>query len=106
MITKEIIRNDNIREIEYPFGWIPQRFVTDGIIKMLNAEEILLYTFLSVVSDRGGMSFYGDKRICESTGIAKGALINARFTLEKKGFIAYKEPFYQVLKMPLGRKGG
>lgn len=105
MITKEIIREDNIRKMEYPFGWIPQRFVTDGIIKTLHQEEILLYTFLSIVSDRDGMSFYGDKRICGLTGLTNGDLINARFTLEKKGFIAYRKPYYQVLKMPLGKGG-
>lgn len=88
--------------MEYPFGWIPQRFVTDGIIKMLCAEEILLYIFLSIVSGRNGISFYGDKKICGLTGITEGALINARFNLEKKGFIVYKKPYYQVLAMPKG----
>lgn len=86
--------------MEYPFGWIPQRFVTDGIIKTLRTEEALLYIFLSIVSDRYGMSFYGDKRICGLTGLTNGDLISARFNLEKKGFIAYRKPFYQVLKMP------
>lgn len=105
MTTKEIIQNDNIRVMEYPFGWIPQRFITDGIIKTLTIEEALLYIFLSIVSDRDGISFYGNKRICELTGMTNGALINARFTLEKKGFIAYKKPFYQVLKMPANGKG-
>lgn len=100
MITKEIIRNDNIREIEYPFGWIPMRFVADGIMKTLRTEEILLYVFLSIVSDRDGMSWYGDKRISELTGMTIVDIINARFVLEQKGFIAYKKPYYQVLKMP------
>lgn len=99
-MTREIIKEDNIRKMEYPFGWIPQRLVTDEIIKMLSMEEALLYIFLSIVSDRYGMSFYGDKRICGLTGLTNGDLINARFILEKKGFIAYRKSFYQVLKMP------
>lgn len=102
MITKEIIREDNIREMEYPFGWIPQRFITSGIIKVLNKEEILLYIFLSIVSDKSGMSFYGDKRICGLLGVTSAELMSARFMLEKKGFIAYRKPYYQVLKMPRG----
>lgn len=102
MITKEIIRGDNIRKMEYPFGWVPQRFITDGIIKILNKEEVLLYMFLSIVSDKSGMSFYGDKRIYGLIGIADAELMSARFMLEKKEFIAYRKPYYQVLKMPEG----
>lgn len=102
MIVKEIIKEDSRRGMEYPFGWIPQRFVTDGIIKVLNKEEKLLYTFLSIVSDKNGMSFYGDKRACGLVGITGAELLRARFMLEKKGFIAYRKPYYQVLKMPEG----
>ena len=98
--ARELIRNDNVRKVEYPFGWIPQRFVTDGIMKALPAEEILLYVFLSLVSDRNGISFYGDKRIGELTGMSIVDVITARFGLEKKGFIAYKKPYYQILQMP------
>lgn len=95
------------REMEYPFGWIPRRFATDGIIKTLSGEEISLYIFLSVVSDNCGISYYGDKRICGLTGLTNEALVNARFMLEQKGFITYKKPFYHVLKMPsYSGKGG
>lgn len=112
MTTKEIIGNGSIpypladrREMEYPFGWIPRKFVTDGIMKVLSGEEILLYIFLAIVSDNCGISYYGDKRICGLTGLTNEALLNARFMLEKKGFIAYKKPFYHVLKMPVGNYG-
>ena len=104
MTTTELIQNDNVRKIEYPFGWIPQRFVTDGIMKILHPEEALLYVFLSLVSDKNGISFYGDKRISELTGMSIVDIITARFGLEKKGFITYKKPYYQVLQMP--RCGG
>lgn len=97
-----IIKEENIREMEYPFGWIPRRFATDGIMKTLRAEETLLYVFLSIVSDKSGISFYGDKKIRGLAGITDGDLINARFNLEKKGFIAYRRPYYQVLKIPKG----
>lgn len=105
MITKEIIKEDSIREMEYPFGWIPQRFITGGIIKMLNREEILLYVFLSIVSAKNGISFYGDKRICGLLGMTSVELMSARFMLEKREFIAYRKPYYQVLKMPQGKGG-
>ncbi len=100
MVTTELIRNNNRRKIEYPFGWIPQRFVTGGVMKTLPVEEILLYVFLSLVSDKNGISFYGDKRIGELTGMSVVDIITTRFRLEKKGFIVYRKPYYQVLVLP------
>jgi len=91
--------------MEYPFGWIPARFVTDGTMKTLHVEEILLYVFLSLVSDKNGISWYGDKRVHDLTGLSVTDIITARFGLEKKGFIAYSKPYYQVLQMPT-TKGG
>ncbi len=90
--------------MEYPFGWIPQRFVTGGIIKTLSMEGTILYIFLSIVSDEQGISFYGDKKICELVGMTDTELINVRLMLEKRGFIAYKKPYYQVLNLPIYRK--
>ncbi len=112
--VREIMQNDSIvyplagrREMEYPFGWIPRRFATDGIMKTLNWAEISLYIFLSIVSDNRGISYYGDKKICGLAGLTNEALVNARFMLEQKEFITYKKPFYQVLKMPsYSGKGG
>lgn len=67
---------------------------------MLSIEETLLYVFLSLVSDKNGISWYGDKRISELAGIPAVDIITTRFGLEKKGFIKYKKPYYQVLEMP------
>ncbi len=107
MTTTDVIQNDNRRKIEYPFGWIPQKFATDGVMKTLPVEEILLYVFLSIVSDKNGKSFYGDKRISELTGMTIVDIIIARFGLEKKEFIKYSKPYYQVLQMPCSAgKGG
>lgn len=92
--------------MEYPFGWIPRRFVVDGIMRILSTEELALYIFLAIVSDVCGISYYGDTRICGLTGLTPDVLVHARGILEKKGFITYKKPFYQVLKMPVCRQQG
>ncbi len=39
-------------------------FLKDGFLKSLNQEEILLYLFLVLASDRNGISYYSDKSIC------------------------------------------
>lgn len=68
VIRKKIIVADKVRKINGPFGWIPHRFISEGYIKMLTTDELLMYFFLSVVSDKLGLSYYGDKTMGESTG--------------------------------------
>lgn len=100
MIKKDMLIPDRKRGIEHPFGWIPKRFVTAGFCRMCNKEELLLYFFLGTVSDKCGLSFYGDKTICVILGIGQEVLEQARQTLQDKGLIAYKKPLYQVLSLP------
>lgn len=100
MIKKEIINMDRVRKIQYPFGWMPQRFITGGFMKICSQSEISLYIFLSIVSDKYGLSFYGDKTICGLLGITEETLKHSRQLLEERDLIAYKKPLYQVLALP------
>lgn len=106
MIKKEPLVPDRIRKIEGGFGWIPRRFVTDGYIQMCEREESLTYFFLSIVADRLGLSFYGDKTMCKLLHLTEGDLADIRGQLEKKAFIAYQKPLYQVLSLPPINPGG
>lgn len=101
MIRKEPIIPDRVRKIEYPFGWIPQRFITDGYARICAREELAMYIFLAMVSDKSGLSFYGDKRICSLLGINQQVLEDTRQMLETKGLIAYQKPLYQLLSLPI-----
>lgn len=101
MLKKEPIIPDKIRRMDGGFGWIPYRFIKDGHIRMCNKDMLLLYFFLNVVGDKIGLSFYGDKSICKLIGISEENLKSARQLLQDKGFIAYKNPLYQVLPLPL-----
>ena len=58
MIRKKILNPDRIRHIEGGFGFIPHRFLTDEFLASLVKEEILLYFFLILASDRYGLSYY------------------------------------------------
>lgn len=100
MIKKEPIEPDRIRKINGPFGWIPREFITNGYIRGFTKEELLLYFFLSVIGDSKGLSFYGDKSICEFLKIDPDALKRVRQGLEEKSYIRYQKPLYQVLPLP------
>jgi len=99
-IDIEILAKDRIRNMDGGFGWIPKAFIHKGHIQGMQKIEILLYLFLSIVSDRNGISFYGDKRICWLLGITAEELIRARQSLMQNGYIMYKRPVYQVLSLP------
>ena len=52
-----------IRRIKGGFSFIPHRFLSDRFFASLNHSELLVYFFFVLVSDRFGMSFYGDESI-------------------------------------------
>jgi len=89
MITKKILEPDRIRHIDGGFSFIPHRFLTDGFLSSLSQEEILLYLFLILASDRYGLSFYSYDSICSLLQITADQYIEARNTLIKKDLIAF-----------------
>ena len=42
MITKKILNPDRIRQIRGGFSFIPHRFLTDGFLRSLSPQELLL----------------------------------------------------------------
>ena len=62
--------------------------------------EILLYFFLVSVSDRNGISFYHDDKICSLIKIGLTSLGEAREGLIDKSLLAYEHPIYQILSLP------
>ena len=100
MTCKKILDPDRLRKIEGSFSWIDHRFITGGFLQDLSTIEILLYLFLVAVSDRHGLSFYHDDRICTILKIPLPALGEAREGLTLRSLIAYEPPLYQVLSLP------
>ena len=66
MITKKVLVANRIRRIDGGFSFIPHRFLTNGFLKALSQQELLLYIFLVMAADRYGLSFYSYDRICSS----------------------------------------
>jgi hypothetical protein len=100
MIQKKILNPDRIRRIDKGFSFIPHRFVTDGFLAALGQNELLLYLFLVLVSDRFGLSFYSYDAICSLLGIRLDQYIQARNSLIDKDLIAFNGTIFQVLDLP------
>jgi hypothetical protein len=100
MYGKRILNASRVRKIQGSFSWIDHFFITGGFLRDLSAVEILLYLFLVAVSDRNGISFYHDDKICSLLKIGLVSLGEARDVLISKSLLAYEYPIYQVLSLP------
>ena len=100
MIKKKILNPDRVRRINGGFSFIPHRFLKDGFLASLDQQEILLYLFLILASDRNGLSFYSYHPICTFLYITVDEYIEARDSLMKKDLIAFDGTLFQVLDLP------
>ena len=100
MYCKKPLNPSRVRKIEGSFSWIDHRFITAGFLRELSSVEILLYFFLLAVSDRNGISFYHDDRICSLLKISLSSLGDAREGLILRSLLVYEFPIYQVLSLP------
>jgi len=100
MIRKKVLNTDRIRRINGGFSFIPHRFVTDGFVSSLNRQQLLLYLFLVLVSDRYGLSFYSYDSICSLLQMRIDEYIQARDNLIQKDLIAFDGTLFQVLELP------
>lgn len=100
MIRKKILNPNRIRRIDGGFSFIPHRFLTHGFLSSLTSEEILLYFFLILASDRYGLSFYSYDIICSYLELSVDAYIEARDGLLEKDLIAFDGTLFQTLDLP------
>ena len=100
MITKKVLAADRIRRINGGFSFIPHRFLTDGFLKALSQQELLLYIFLVLAADRYGLSFYSYDRICSFLHMTLEQCTAVRGGLIEKDLIAFDGTLYQVLSLP------
>jgi hypothetical protein len=94
------LRTDRIRNIERPFGWIPMRILSSGLLAQLSTPAKLLYFVLCLVSDRNGLSFYSDYRLSVLLKLSKQHLQAARAELRRIDLLAYDEGLYQLMSLP------
>jgi hypothetical protein len=100
MIKKKVLDPNRVRCIERGFSFIPHRFLTDGFLASLSQQELVLYFFLVLVSDRHGLSFYSYDAICSLLQLSVDDYIRARDALIEKDLIAFDGTLFQVLDLP------
>jgi hypothetical protein len=81
------------------FSWVDRRFLRDHSAG-LSRDAILLYFFFAAVSDKLGISFYGDTAIAGRLRLDEGAVASARDELVRRDLVAYGSPLTQVLSLP------
>ena len=109
MIQKHILVLDRVRRPPADgWSWIDRRFLREHAPR-LSQEAIFLYFFLAAVSDKDGLSFYGDATIALRLRMAEAVVVRARDELVAADLVAYRAPLAQVLALPaatLQRRGG
>ena len=108
MIKKRLLVVDRVRRPPREgFSWIDRRFVRD-FASRLSGDAVFLYFFLAAVSDKHGLSFYGDATLAVRLRIREEAVVAARDELVAYDLVAYQAPLTQVLSLPQPRveRGG
>ena len=109
MIAKHILVPDRVRRPPKDgWSWIDRRFLREHAPR-LSHEAIVLYFFLAAVSDKDGLSFYGDASIALRLRMTETVVVRARDELVAADLVAYRAPLAQVLALPaatLQRRGG
>jgi hypothetical protein len=100
-VDKPPLVPDRIRRIGgQSFAFVPHRFLRDGFLCALTADEQRLYFFLVLAADRNGMSFYHYARICSTLEMVVEDYVDARNGLLAKDLIAFDGSRFQVLSLP------
>lgn len=109
MIHKQILVSDRVRRPPTDgWSWIDRRFLREHAPR-LSHEAIVLYFFLAAVSDKDGLSFYGDASIAMRLRMEETTVVAARDELVAADLVAYRAPLAQVLALPaamIQRRGG
>ena len=105
-LKKRILDTDRLRALPPTgFSWIDRRFVRE-YARSLSRDSVLLYFFLAAVSDKHGLSYYGDPALSRCLGISETAVYAARNELQHRSLIRYEAPLYQVLSIPEPEESG
>ena len=103
MIPKPILVPDRVRRPPREgWSWIDRRFLREHAPR-LSHEAIVLYFFLAAVSDKDGLSFYGDASIALRLRMSETVVVAAHDELVAADLLAYRVPLAQVLSLPQAR---
>lgn len=99
-VRKRILLQERVRKPPRKgWSWVDRRFLQEHA-PSLSREAILLYFFLAAVSDKHGLSYYGDTTISARLRVEEVDVRRARDELEARDLVVYEPPLYQVLSIP------
>ena len=100
MIRKRILVPERLRRPPTPgWSWMDRRFLREYADR-LSHDAVLLYLFFAAVSDRHGLSYYGDTTLSARLRLPVSAVNAAREELLARDLIAHQPPLIQVLSLP------
>lgn len=102
-IIKEPIDRERIRRISGGFGWVDHRLVRDQYLDDCSHLSLALYLFLVTVADADGVSYWGERQLCERLSCGQVELRTARAELEAAELVAFDKPIWQILQLPKRR---
>ena len=101
-------RPDRVRRLDgIAFGWIDATLHRAGWLQALTPTALATYTFLCLVADREGVSFYRRAKIGRELGLDDQEVASALARLIELDLVAYRpfrdgaaDGFHQVLSLP------
>ena len=99
-IDRQPIVPARLRRIDGSFAFLPHRFLRDGFLQSLAADELRLYLMLVLAADRDGLSFYSHRRLSAVLQMSPETYLQARDALLRKDLIAADGVLVQVLSLP------
>ena len=100
-------RPDRVRRIgPSGFGWLDAHLRKQGWLELLTPEDLAAYSFLCLVANPQGVSWYRRDRIRQALGIGEDALRHTLKRLYALDLVAYRpfgrhasDGFHQVLSL-------
>ncbi len=100
MIQKQVLVPGRVRRPPADgWSWIDRRFLREHAAR-LSHEAIVLYFFLTAVSDKDGLSFYGDASIALRLRMGEAGMVAARDELVAADLVAYRAPLRRCSPCP------
>lgn len=89
-----ILCPQRVRRVPRSYSWLDHRLLREGHFDRLSRDEIALYTFLVLVGNCHGLSYYRSEKICRHLAeMDWGSFLAARKRLEECDLITF-QPYY------------
>lgn len=103
-------RPDLLRKPTGAFGWLDARLIKEDWLSLLSAEACAVLTFLALVADHQGASYWGRDRMARALALTRTSLDRALARLLELNLVAHRpwnpkhvDGVWQILPVPPSR---